>query len=226
MIPTKPSMVVQLLVSFVIPLIILTRFSADSMLGPTKSFLLALLFPVVYELYNVRRLKKLSMLSVWAIVGVLLTGAVSLLGLSEGWLALRRGVPYLATGIVIAGSIVIKRPILNALLPQILDMDKITEAAQKKHKFEELQKKLNIAGYMLGIMLILIAVASYILTRVVIVSAAGSAGFNQEYAKLRLLSLPYNTLPLIVGVTIVITYLTQAIEKLTGLELDQLTKKK
>lgn len=222
----ESSALLQFIVSFVVPIIILTRFSAESSLGPTKSLILALAFPIFFEIYNVRKRKKLSMFSLLAIGGILVTGAISLLGLSEGWLATRRAVPYLAMSIAILVSIRIRHPILNALLPQMLDMDEITSHAQKKHTVVELERSINRTSYMLSGVLLTIAIASYILTRIIIVSETGTTGYNQEYANLRIWSLPIITLPLLVGFTGVILYLTQSIKKLTGLDIDSVLKKK
>lgn len=222
----ESSAILQFIVSFVIPVVILTRFSSESSLGPTKGMILALAFPVVFEIYNVRKRRKLSMFSLLAIGGILVTGAISLLGLSEEWLSIRRAVPYLAASIAILVSIRIKHPIVNALLPQVLDMDKITSHARKKHTLDELKQSIDRASYILSAVLFIIAVASYVLTRVVIVSETGTTGFNQEYAHLRVLSLPIITLPLIVGFAGVMLYLTNSIEKLIGLDIESVVKKK
>lgn len=223
---SQPSTFIQFVVNFLIPIVILTRFSGNSQLGPTKSLLLALAFPIGFEIYNVRKRKKVSLISLLAIGGILVTGAISLLGLDEGWLAVRRSVPYLAVSMVILISIGIKRPLLSVLLAQVFDMEKINARAQKRQTYTKLQKQVSIAGFLMSGVLFVIAGASYILTRVVIVSETGTTGFNQEYAQLRILSLVVISLPLIVGLTGVILYLMKRIEKLTGLDIDSLMKKK
>lgn len=222
----EPSAILQFIVSFVIPIIILTRFSSESSLGPTKGLLLALAFPVAFEIYNVRKRKKFSMFSLLAIGGIIVTGAISLLGLSEGWLAIRRAVPYFAMGAAILISIQIKHPILNALLSKMMNMDMVASQARKKKTLTELERGINKAGYILSGVFFIIAIASYILTRVVIVSETGTAGFNAEYARLRILSLPIISLPLLVGFTYALLYLTKSIEKLTGLDIDTVLIKK
>lgn len=221
----EQSAVLQFIVSFIIPIIILTRFSGESSLGPTKGLLLALAFPIAFEIYNVKKRKKLSMFSLLAIGGIIVTGAISLLGLSEGWLAVRRAVPYLAMSVAILVPVRIKHSILNALLPQMLDMNKIISGAQKRHTLTELEQSINRTSYILSSIFFIIAVASYVLTKMVIVSQTGTTGFNEEYARLRVLSLPIITLPLLVGFTGAILYLTHAIEKLTGLDTDSIIKK-
>ena len=216
----------QAIFTFVIPIIILTKFSSESQLGPVKGFLLALSFPVIYEIYSIQKRKKLSILSVVAIIGILATGAVSLLGLSEDWLAIRRSVPYLFMGIALLISIIIKHPFVDIMLKQILDMDSIKAAATKKHTLQELQRKIALSGYILCAVLFIIAIVSYVLTKVVILSPTDTSAFNEEYARLRIISLPIITLPLLLSLSGIVIYLIQSLEKLTGLKAEELIKKR
>jgi hypothetical protein len=222
----QPSTLLQFVVNFAIPIIILTRFSSESSLGPIKAMLLALAFPVAFEIHNVYKRKKLSLLSVIAIGGILVTGAISLLGLSEGWLAVRRSVPYFAVAVALAISIKINRSLLNALLPQMIDMDKVRTSANKKRAVPQLNQQIARSGYILSFVFVIVGVISYILTRIVITSETGTSSFNSEYARLRILSLPFITLPLLVGLAGTIMYLFAKIEKLTGLKSEDLLKKK
>jgi hypothetical protein len=224
--PKHPSILLQSLVNFVIPLIILTRFSSESQLGPTGGFLLALAFPIAFEIYNVVKYKKTSYMSLLVIGGIMVTGLIGLLGLNETWLALRRSVLYAFIAFVIIGGELLKRPILPMLLPHILDMQKVTDAAKDKGTLPALKRSITLSTYALFILFAAVALGSYILTRVIIDSRAGTHGFNTEYARLRVLTLPAISLPMFIGIVGVITYLLYRIEKLTGLETDSIIKKR
>ena len=226
--PASPSAsLLQLFVTFVIPLVILLRFSKESQLGATNAMLLALAFPVACELYNVvLSHKKPSLLSLLSIGGILVTGLISLLGLSEGWLAIRRSVPYLFGALVILISVWIKHPIVQAALSQMLDMDLINDEAKKAKKTDLLKVLVDRTAYRLSGLLVLVTIASYIMTRIVISAPTQSEAFNQEYAKLRLLSLPIISLPLLIGVVVIVMNLLSKLEKLTGIEGEALLKKK
>jgi hypothetical protein len=216
----------QLVVNFVIPIYILTKFSSVNALGPTKAMLIALAFPVAYEIVSIRKSRKPSIMSLISIGGILVTGVISLFGLSEGWLAVRRSLPYLAGSIAIIVSIRIKRPLIGYMLPHMLDMDRIHTAAKKAKSSTELTRVITVAGYLSGALLGAITVVSYALTRVVITAATNTEVFNQEYAKLRIVSLPAVSLPLIMGFVAIIMYLLTRIEKLTGIDGEELLKKK
>lgn len=216
----------QLVVNFVIPIIVLTKFSGPNQLGPTKGMLVALAFPVAFEVYNVWKRRKLSMLSVFAVGGILVTGLVSLLGLGEGWLAVRRSISYFVAAIAILVSVRIDKSIVGWLLPQILDIDKVNAAVENNHKQKELKRHIVTTSYAASVVLLVIGAVSYVLTRIVIVSAANTTAYNQEYARLRILSLPYVTVPFLLGLGAVMIYFLLRIEKITGLDPEELLKKK
>ncbi len=216
----------QLLINFVLPTIVLLGLSSPSRLGPAKAMLLALAFPVAFELYNLSRKRKASMLSIIAIAGILVTGGITLLGLSENWLAVRRSAPYIAVALVLLASMLIRRPVLEWGLAQLLDMELVRTKAEQKKTWPALQKHISMTGYLLVALLTLIGISAYILTLVVITAPTDTAAFNTEYVRLRLLSLPATTLPLLIGILAILIYLFGRIEKLTGLNPEALIKKK
>lgn len=218
------SPLVQIGVNFVLPAIILTRFSSS--LGAGKAMLLALAFPVAFELYSMRKRRKSNMLSLLAIGGILVTGLISLLGLSENWLALRRSVPYVAIALAIVAVLHIKRSLIFTALNQLIDMDKVTAAAGKNKTLPKLERHITRAVYSLAVLFVLVAVASYVLTLVVITAPTDTAAFNSEYVRLRVITIPAVMLPLLVGCAGVLLYLLSKIEKLTGIESTTLFKKK
>lgn len=216
----------QLLINFVLPTIVLLGLSSESRLGPAKAMLLALAFPVIFELYSLSKRRKPSMLSVIAIVGILVTGAITLLGLSENWLAVRRSVPYAAIAIALLVSMLMKRSLLDWGLAQLLNMKLVRAKAEQKGTWQVLQKRIDATGYVLVAFLTAVGVSAYILTLVVITAPTDTAAFNSEYVRLRVLSLPATTLPLLVGILAILMYLFTSIEKLTGLKAEDLVKKR
>lgn len=215
-----------MLINFVLPTIVLLGLSDPSRLGPAKAMLLALAFPVAFELYNLSQKRKASMLSIIAIVGIMVTGAISLLGLSENWLAVRRSVPYVAVAIALLVSMLMKRSLLDWGLTHLLNMELVRTKAEQKGTWLLLQKRITTIGYVFIAFLTAIGISAYILTLVVITAPTDTAAFNSEYVRLRVLSLPATTLPLLVGILAILMYLFTSIEKLTGLKAEDLVKKR
>ncbi len=223
----KPiSLSVQLAVGFIIPTVILMTLSDESKLGPLAAMGLALLAPVLLELYSFITGRKASLLSLIAIIGILLIGVISLFGLSEEWLGARRAVIYVIAAAIIAVVLLFKRDWIDKGLGKLLDMPTIRKAAKKNNNEAEISRLISKVGYLLVVFLMVIAIWSYILTLIVITSPTGSSEFNTQYAQLRLISIPFVSGPLIIGLIALLAYLATGFEKLTGIEMETLLKKK
>ena len=218
------NLILQLLLNFVIPIFILTRLSGPQMLGPIKGLLLALAFPIAYELFSIYSRKKVNITSVIVIVGIMITGALGLLQVSSFWLALRRAVPYLFIAAVLIGSQLIKKPIIQKLFDQMLDNKKIDTASKKQGTIHKIQLLYSRVAYLAAALFLAISLTNFIVTKRVVVSPPKSTAFNQELARLRLLSILSVTVPLLAGSVLLTFYIFLRLEKLTGLTTEELTK--
>jgi hypothetical protein len=217
----------QLIAGFAIPTFVLLYFSDESRLGPLWAMMLALAFPLALELYSLRIRRKPSVMSLLAIVGILFVGAISLLGLSEGWLALRRSLIYIVGALVVLILLRFKREIINKAIAQVVDMDVVYNAAKKKgtpHTW--ITRHINRVIYLLSAFLLLVGIATYIVTIVFITAPAGTSEFNAQYAQLRVMSIIFTTIPLLAGVVGLLMYMVYGLEKMTGVKAEDLWKKK
>lgn len=216
----------QLIVGFIIPTVVLMTLSNESRLGPFLAMVLALAPPVLLEVYSFFTGRKASVLSIVAIIGILLIGVISLLGLSEEWLGVRRAGIYIIAALGIAFVLLFKRDWIDKGLNKLVDMPAVRKAAKDKDVEEKITKHITKVGALFAIFLALIAAWSYVLTVIIINAPTGSSDFNAQYAELRLLGLPYVSLPLLIGVTALLVYLVTGFEKHTGIDIDDLLKKK
>ena len=228
---TKPrkkpfSLFIQLVIGFVIPTIILMAYSDESKLGPVVAMALALAFPIALEVYSFFTGRKASWLSLFAIIGILLIGAISFFGLSEEWLGIRRAGFYIIAAIGIAAVLLFRRDWLDKGLGKLVDMQAVRKAAEKNGTEAEISRHITKVAYMFVAFLTIIALWSYILTIMVIDAPTGSSEFNAQYAELRLLGLPYVSGPLLIGMTVLLVYLVMGFEKYTGIDIEELLKKK
>ncbi len=220
------SSLIQLLVGFIVPTIILLTMSGNDRLGPLGAMLLALVFPVALELYGLTRRRKPSLMSIAAIIGILLIGLISVLGLSKDWLALRRSALYTVGAIVLFVIVRFKPTLIEKGLDRVLEMEGIRTASRKNKTEAQLMRYTVKAGYVFALILLIIAAASYILTILFITAPTGSSEFNAQYAELRILSIFVITAPFIIAVTGVFVYLINKFEKLTGIRAEDLIKKR
>lgn len=218
-------MYTQLVFGFVLPTIVLLYLSDESKLGPLWGMVVALAFPFAVEIISLLTRRKVSYLSIAAIVGILLIGMISVLGLSEEWLAARRSAIYIIGAVVLGVLLKFRYDLIEKGLATILDMAAIRKGIQSDAdaKFRRLIT-MTVAGY--AVLLFVLGVWTYALTLVFITAPTNSSEFNAQYAELRLLSLPLVSLPLLVGATGLLMNLLIKLERITGLSLEQLMKKK
>lgn len=214
----------QLILTFVLPILVLMKLSGPETLGQVKSLMLALSFPIVYELARGVKHRKISGLSLLSIAGILVTGALSFLKVSATWLAIRRSVPYLciAGGLLVAYKL--GYPIAEKAVGQILDLNKINNALKNPQQI--LQPLFRKCTYFASGSFGLVALLNYILTKKIVTAPLSSTEFNQQYAQLRLLSIPFITLPLLIGLIGIVWYVITKLEKATDMEVEELMKAK
>ncbi len=188
--------------------------------------IIALVFPVSLELYSLARRRKPSLMSIAAIIGILLVGLISVLGLSKDWLAIRRSALYALGAIAVFIIVRFKPKLIEKGLDRVLEMEGVRTAGRKNKTETQLLRYSVKAGYILSIVLAVIAIASYVLTIVFITAPTGSSEFNAQYAELRILSIFVITLPFLIAVTGVLMYIVNKFEKLTGLSAEDLIKKR
>lgn len=160
----------QFTAGFVIPTAILFYLSGASRLGPLRAMLIALAFPLVLELYSLRSRRKPSLISIISIMGISFIGAISMLGLSEQWLAFRRSGIYVVAAFGLITAMHFKRGLIDKALGHVINTGAVHAAAKEKSTEAQLARHINRAGYALAGFLLLLGIATYILTIVYILS--------------------------------------------------------
>lgn len=222
---TSPRLLVlQLLCNFVVPIVILSKFSGPAALGPVRALLLALALPVLLELGTVIHSKKINLTSVVAIAGILVTGGLGLLHVSAGWLAVRRAVPYLFFAALLLGAEYTNRSLVTKFTEQLFDIKKLNQALKEQAEVQQFKTVLKIIAYCGAGLCVALAGVNYILTRVIVTSPAASELFNQQYARLRVIGLPALTVPSIIGIVLLIWYLIASVERLTKQDAESFMK--
>ncbi|HYI24189.1 MAG TPA: VC0807 family protein [Thermomicrobiales bacterium] len=216
----------NLLITIILPVIILTRYSAESRLGPDKALALALALPIGYAVYEIIRSRKVSASPIIGVVSVLLTGGFRLLDIPPEWFAVKEAAIPAALALAILVSAWIGKPLARIFLDQVLDRDRIQAALAANGTEHEYEERTSIATYLLAGAFILSAILNYVLARVVVTSDPGTDAFNSELGRMTALSYPVITLPVMVVLMGTIFYILNTVGKLTGLELEDMMKKK
>jgi hypothetical protein len=216
----------NLLLTIVLPVIILTRFSSEDQLGPDRALAAALAIPVAYALYELVRTRKVSANPIIGIVGVLLTGGFRLLELPPEWFAIKEAAIPGLLALAILVSAWIGKPLARIFLNTILDRERIDAALAETGNADEYEQRTAIATYLLAGAFVLSAVLNFVLARIVVTSDPGTDSFNSELGRMTALSYPVITLPVMIVLMITIFYIFNTVGKMTGLELEDIMKQK
>lgn len=108
-------------------------------------------------------------------------------------------------------------------MSQLFDMNKVSNFVKKQKALKKLKRTLTNVTYFSSSLFVLVGGISYGISRVVVTSLTNTTEFNQQYAKLRLLSFPTIILPLLIGFILIIWYLIHNLEKITEVDYDEFT---
>jgi len=222
--PKKSGFLSNLLFNIVIPVVILTKFSQESALGPVWSIIVALAFPIGFGLWEMRATGKVNGFSILGVVSVLLTGGMSLLQLDPKYIAIKEaaipGLIGLAV-IISQGShrSVVKLLIFNENIIQIARVHEALAELGNKAKFDQ---KMNIVTYIVASSFFLSSGLNYMLAKLVLKSPAGTSQFNEELGRMTALSYPVIVIPSMIVLIGAIFYLLAQLKSLTKLPLEEL----
>jgi hypothetical protein len=217
---------INLLITIILPVIILTRFSSEDSLGPDRALALALALPVGYALLELARSRRISASPIIGVVSVLLTGGFRLLDIPPEWFAVKEAAIPAALALAILVSAWIGKPLARIFLDQILDRERIDTALAANGTQHEYEQRTAIATYLLAAAFVLSAILNFVLARIVVTSDPGTDAFNSELGRMTALSYPVITIPVMIVLFITILYIFNTVGKLTGLEMEDIMKKK
>ncbi len=208
-----------------LPILILTRLSSESTLGPIYGLVAAISLPLTYGLYDFISKRTLNFFSGLGFVGILLTGSIGLLKLDPQWIAIKEAAIPMLIGLAVVGSVKTRFQLVRNFLSQIIRLDIVEEALTRQDDREEYDKRLVRSTYIIGASFILSALLNYFLARIIVISPAGTSEFNKELGQMTALSFPVIAIPSLIVLTIALIYLFRRITTLTGLEFQNLLRK-
>src|SRR3954471_529465 len=124
------NLLLNLAFNVAVPTAIMSWASGPRALGPKWGLVVALLFPLVYGLYDFSQRRRFNFLSALGFVSVLITGGFGLMKLDGFWFAVKDGVLPALIGIAVLASMRAKEPLVRELLysPQVVDVERVDAA--------------------------------------------------------------------------------------------------
>ena len=219
----KPDFLLNLLCNVIIPVVIMSYASSEDRLGPAWSITLALAFPLIYGVVDLRRSGHVNMFSVLGIVSVLLTGGISLLKLPAEYIAIKEAAIPALIGLAVVISQYRGKPLVKVIIlnDELIDWQKLNHTLNAKNLTEVFNEKLEVTTFIVAGSFFMSAVLNYVLAKMVLISEPGTTAYTEELAKMTALSYPVIVIPSMIMLFAAVFYILRQITKLTGQELDE-----
>lgn len=223
--PQRENLLLNLACNIVLPGLILSRLSAPDRLGPVAALLVGISFPLGYGLYDLALRGKWNFFSIVGLLSVGLTGGFALMKVDGFWFAVKEASVPTLFGIAVLATLRTEKPlvrmlILNEAVIDIPRLDAELDARGNRADFDDLLRSATLwmsAGFALS------AVLNFVLARVLLKSPGGTPEFTAELGRMTWLSWPVIALPSMALTMLILWRLLAGIQKLTGLDFEDLT---
>ncbi|MFT6968435.1 MAG: hypothetical protein ACJAUT_000860 [Cellvibrionaceae bacterium] len=220
----KENFLINILFNIVIPTLILSKLSGVDELGVKWAIIVALSFPIIYGLRDLKRSGKFNVFSALGILSISLTGGMALLKLPPEYIIIKEATIPALFAIATLISLKTPYPLVKTFIynDKILQIDKVSAALNTNGTEQEFDKALVNATYLMTLSFILSSILNYILAKILLVSAPGTEAFNAELGKMNALSFPVIAVPATIIMMLALFYLFKRIKALTHLELEDI----
>ncbi len=186
-------------------------------------FVLALLFPICYGVYDLIKRGKWNLFSIIGVISVLLTGGIGLMELSKKWMVVKETAVPLALGVAVLCTLRTKRPLIKLLImnDSVLDVAKIEGALAQRGTKDDFDARLKSATYLVAASFLLSAVLNFLLASYIFQSPAGTDEFNAEVGRMTALSYPVIVLPTMAIMIYAMFKIFGAVKECAGLSLEE-----
>jgi hypothetical protein len=200
------------------------KLSSEAYLGPKWSIVVALAFPIAYGCNDFFTRSKINLFSGLGIIGILLTGGISLLELDPAYIAIKEASIPAIIGLATLFSLRTRYPLIKTFLynDKILQVEKIALSLKENDNEEAFEKCLVTATYMVAGSFFLSSTLNYILAKVILLSPPGTPEYTAELGKMMGLSFPVIALPSTIVLMAALFYLFRRIGQHTQLKLEDM----
>lgn len=186
--------------------------------------IIALLFPIVYFVYDYYKRSKYNLFSIIGLISVLMTGGIGILEIPTKYFAIKEAAIPVILGLVVIISLKTPKPLVRTLLynRELLDVDKVQQALQANSSEPAFEKLLTKCTWLLALSFLISGILNYILAKSIVVSPSGTEAFNAEVSKMMAWSWPVIVIPSLIIMIFALWMLIDGIKKMTGLKLDDI----
>jgi len=189
------------------------------------SLILALSFPFIYGLTDYILKKKFNVISLISLIGILLTGGLALFQVEGIYFAIKEALVPLVIGVIVAASILYKKPLISLMLSAVFKQDLIDHNLTKHNKEKDFQKVLNKTTLWLAGSFFISAILNFIIGMLVfkkidpnITEQARAQILNAQIADMTWMGYVFISLPLSVIMIFILYDILTNLKKMTGLD--------
>jgi len=217
-------MLLEMVVSILLPTLILKKLSGDDQLGPHLALLAALILPLGYGTFQFFQTKKFGIIPILGFINILLTGSIGLFELDSKYIAIKEATIPFVIGVLTLLSLKTPYPLVKTFLfnDMLMQVNKIETTLLENNNKEIFESVLVKATCILAGSFLLSSILNYMLAKIVVTANSGTAEFNDQLGTMNLLSYPVIALPCMLVSIIALVYLFKKIKQLTGYKLEEI----
>jgi len=202
------------------------KTTEDSALVGSIILVVAIAFPVIYGILDLRRRKRWNMISILGAVSALLTGGIGLIpGATASMFAVKEAALPAILAIATIVTLKTEKPLVKLFLynPDFLNVSRIESALDLRNSREAFDLLLKRCTWYIAVSFILSAGLNYILARMIVVTEPyqDKKAFNEEVGAMMGWSFPVISIPCMIVTFFAFWQLIKGIKAHAGLELEE-----
>lgn len=220
-----PNPLAEIILTIALPSLVLDQLSKPTSLGPFWALVVSLLFPVGFGLWCLWKKTGWNVFSVLGFVTILLSGSLGLLKLDAFWFAVKESAMPVMLGLAFPLTHRFGRPLINALVmqPHLLNLKSLNGSLADDAKRSAFDGALFRASCGMGLGMFGSAVANFFLALWLLGGKEpGSEAFVKGIGKLNWMGLLVIGVPMMAVMMLVFVWLLRQIQRITGLDRDDL----
>ncbi|MFH1498631.1 MAG: VC0807 family protein, partial [Verrucomicrobiota bacterium] len=170
------------------------------------------------------RRRQANFVSILGFVSVLLTGGLTLVASNLMWFAIKEAAVPAVIGLTVLLSMNSRRPLIRQFVynDQVIDTAKVDAALAQNGNVQGFKALMVKASWLVAATFMLSSALNFVFARWMLKSPVKSEAFNQELARMNLISLGVIALPTLAMLMFVLWQLFGGIKRLTGLEREEI----
>ncbi len=220
-----PNPILDILLTVVLPSMVLEWLSKPDRLGPFWALVMASLIPLGFGVYCLASGRGLDFFSILGLAAVLISGGLGLLKLDAFWFAMKEVCVPVFLGLAFPLSHSWGRPLVESVLlaPHLINRAVVERSLVTERQRAEFGLLLYKASWGLGVAMLLSAAGNFCLALHLLGDKEpGGEAFVRGIGTLNWAGFIVIGVPLLGAMLLVMIWFLRALQKLTGLERDDL----